>query len=88
MLTKNDLSQIRKLMGEELQQTSNELKELKEDIKTVDMKVELVSKKVDVLREDTAKGFISITDAIEENYKDLDVRVRKLDIHAGIPHSQ
>ncbi len=44
-----------------------EFKKINENISTVDMKVELVNNKVDMLRTDTSDGFERIFEAMERN---------------------
>ena len=76
MLTKNDLNQIRKVVKEEADPIKKDFKEVKKQLDTVEIKVELVNKRVDQAQEETINA---LSELIQEGYNSHEKRIKKLE---------
>ena len=82
MLTKNDLKQIRVVVKEEIQE---EVKPIKKQLDTVEMKVELVNKRVGQAQDETIDA---LSELINTGYDIHEKRIRKIESVLQIPSPQ
>ena len=78
MLTKNDLQQIREVVNEEVEP-------IKKQLDTVEIKVELVNKRLDQAQEETINA---LSELIHEGYNSHEKRIKKIEENLQSPQTQ